>query len=260
MMLLMSKIMIKKYIKKQFPVEAVLWDGTNFEEVKKFIIQNNPDEIVHEFVDDTLCTGSCCIFRYKKGGILFYDKKKEKDVFKYGKDRLNDKSVFGVLPLGYYVYFDNEKGYHETVSKAEFEAEYEQQDSNHTSKSSNFSLRDLVLQIAPKHIKYYIKRLEEYGFKLKYINEAEIKEESAYIPFTVLEDKNGHRVSIVDRDDCIDTIFGFDLLVPNKDKHTFTVKNFEVKNNNWREAFKKLIASFPDEIMKNTNHHASLSS
>lgn len=255
--------MIKKYVKKQLPVEAVLWNGDNFEEIKEFILSKNPDEIVHEFVDDTLCTGSCCIFRYKKGGILFYDKKKEKDVFKYGKDRLNDKSVFGVLPLGYYIYFDNKQGYHEVVSKAEFEAEYEQQDSNHTSKPSSFSLRDLVMQVAPKHIKYYIERLEEYGFKLKYINEAEIKEGGAYIPFTGLVDKNGHEVCIVNQDGCYSMSgarYGFELWTRNKDEHKFDVKSFEAEDNNWREAFNELVASLPDEILKNTNHRASLTS
>ena len=250
--------MIKKYIKKQLPVEAVLWNGDNFEEIREFILSKKPDEIVcGPFKEKMQCTDRFRCFNYNN---LYYDKKNKKDIFKYGDDCLNNHSCFGILPLGYYVYFNNENGYFRTVSKAEFEAEYEQQNSNHASEPSNFSLRNLVMQIAPKHIKYYIKRLEEYGFKLKYINEAEIKEESAYIPFTVLEDKNGYSVTIVDRDDCIDTIFGFDLLTPKKDGHTFDVKNFEVKNNNWREAFNKLVASFPDEIMKNTNHHANLSS
>ena len=257
----MSKFMIKKYIKKQLPVEAVLWNGDNFEEIKEFILSKKPDEIVCEpFEERMRCTDRFSSFYYNKGSILHYDKKNKKDIFKYGDDCLNNYSCFGILPLGYYLYFGGDKrGFH-SLKKEEFEAKYEQQNSNRASKPSSFSLRDLVMQIAPKHIKYYIKRLEEYGFKLKYINEAEIKEESAYIPFTVLEDKNGHRVSVVDRDDCIDTIFGFDLLVPNKDKHTFIVKNFEVKNNNWREAFNKLVASFPDEIMKNANQHAGLTS
>ena len=257
----MSKIIIKKYIKKQLPVEAVLWNGDNFEEIKEFILSKKPDEIVCKpFEEKMRCTDRFSSFYYNKGAVLFYDKKNKKDVFKYGDDCLNNYSCFGILPLGYYLYFGGDsRGFH-SLKKEEFEAKYEQQNSNHASKSSNFSLRNLVMQIAPKHIKYYIERLEEYGFKLKYINEAEIKEESAYLPFIILEDKNGHRVSIVDRDDCIDTIFGFDLLTRNKDKHTFTVKNFEVKNNNWREAFNKLVASFPDEIMKNTNQHASLTS
>ena len=38
MMLLMSKIMTNKYIKKQLPVEAVLWNGDNFAEIKDFIL------------------------------------------------------------------------------------------------------------------------------------------------------------------------------------------------------------------------------
>ena len=148
-----------------------------------------------------------------------------------------------------------------------FEATYdeynEQQDNNHTSKPSNFSLRDLVMQIAPKHIKYYVKRLEEYGFKLKLINEAEIKEESAYIPFIGLVEKNGHEVCIINQDGCYSMSgarYGFELWMRNKDEHKFDVKSFEAEDNNWREAFNKLVASFPDEILKNTNHHAGLTS
>ena len=179
-------------------------------------------------------------------------------MFKYGDDCLNNYSCFGILPLGYYLYFGGDKrGFH-SLKKEDFEAKYEPQNSNHTSKPSGFSLRDLVMQIAPKHIKYYIERLEEYGFKLKYINEAEIKEGGAYIPFTALVDKNGHEVVVVDRHDCIDTQTGFELWTRNKDEHKFDVKSFEVEDNNWREAFNELVASFPDEIMKNTNHHAGL--
>ena len=53
----MSKFMIKKYIKKQLPVEAVLWNGDNFEEVKEFILSKKPDEIFCEpFEDKMRCT------------------------------------------------------------------------------------------------------------------------------------------------------------------------------------------------------------
>ena len=251
--------MTNKYIKKVIPVEAVLWDGTNFEEIKEFILSKKPDEIICEpFKEKMRCTDRFSSFYYNKGAVLFYDKKNKKDVFKYGDDCLNNYSCFGVLPLGYYLYFDCNNGAFDSLKKEEFEAEYERQNDNHTSKSSSFSLRDLVMQIAPKHIKYYIKRLEKYGIKLKYVNEAEIKEESAYIPFTALVDKNGHEVVVVDRHDCIDTQTGFELWTRNKDEHKFDVKSFEAEDNNWREAFNKLVASFPDEILKNTNHHASL--
>lgn len=253
--------MIKKYVKKQLPVEAVLWNGDNFEEIKEFILSKVPDEVVCEpFKEKMRCTDGSSSFYYNKGDILCYDKKNKKDIFKYGDDCLNKYSRFGIMPLGYYLYFDCNDGEFDSLKKEEFETEYEQHDSNHTSKPSNFSLRDLVMKFAQPHIKYYIKRLEEYGFKLKYINEAEIKEESAYIPFTVLEDKNGHEVVIVDRHDCIDTQTGFELWIRNKDEHKFDVKSFDAEENNWREAFNKLVASFPDEIKKNTNHHANLSS
>ena len=221
--------MIKKYVKKSIVVEAVRNIGGNVSEIRKFTDgKSRPVYTLNGYVYliDTLeGTMTANIGDYIIKGVKgeFYPCKP--DVFEATYDEYN-----------------------------------EQQNSNHISKPSSFSLHDLVMQIAPHYIKYYIKRLEEYGFKLKYINEAEIKEESAYIPFTELEDKNGYIVTIVDRDDCIDTIFGFDLLTPKKDGHTFDVKNFEVKNNNWHEAFNKLVASFPDEIMKNTNHHANLSS
>ena len=258
----MSKFMIKKYIKKQLPVEAVLWNGDNFAEIKDFILSKKPDEIVCEpFEDKMRCTDRFSSFYYNKGAVLYYDKKNKKDVFKYGDDRLNNYSCFGILPLGYYLYFNCTSSAFHSLKKEEFEAKYEQHDSNHTSKSSGFLLRDLVMQIAPKHIKYYVKRLEEYGFKLKLINEAEIKEESAYIPFIGLVEKNGHEVCIINQDGCYSMSgarYGFELWMRNKDEHKFDVKSFEAEDNNWREAFNKLVASFPDEIMKNTNHHAGL--
>ena len=237
--------MIKKYIKKQLPVEAVLWNGDNFEEIKQiikpFVFANNCEDRQY-FIADGGETGDSIYFT---------------GFFNHGLSDLR-------LPINHYLIIKRNKKnidcFLSTCDKKEFEAEYEQQDSNHTSKSSGFSLRNLVMQIAPKHIKYYIKRLEEYGFKLKYINEAEIKEESAYIPFTGLVDKNGHEVVIVDRHDCIDTQTGFELWTRNKDEHKFDVKSFDAEDNNWREAFNKLVASFPDEILKNTNQHASLTS
>ena len=257
--------MIKKYIKKQLPVEAVLWNGDNFEEVKEFILSKKPDEIVCEpFEDKMRCTDKFNSFYYNKGSILFYDKKNKKDVFKYGDDCLNNYSCFGILPLGYYLYFGGNNGVFHSLKKEEFEAKYEQQNSNHTSKSSGFSLRDLVMQIAPKHIKYYIKRLEEYGFKLAGILNANITIEKLYFPFTVLENKRGDQICIVDKDGRIsegDTRRAFELILSDESGPTgdYAVKKkIEVKNNNWREAFNKLVASFPDEILKNTNHHAGL--
>jgi len=256
--------MIKKYIKKQLPVEAVLWNGDNFEEIKEFILSKKPDEIVCKpFKEKMRCTDRFSSFYYNKGSVLCYEKKNEKDVFKYGDDCLNNYSRFGILPLGYYLYFDCE-GECGSLKKEEFEAEYEQQDSNHTSKPSGFSLRDLVMQIAPKHIKYYIERLEEYGFKLAGILNANITIEKLYFPFTVLENKRGDQVCIVDKDGRIsdgDTRRAFELILSDKSGPTGDYamkKKIEVKNNNWREAFNELVASFPDEIMKNTNHHASL--
>ena len=272
MMLLMSKIMTNKYIKKQLPVEAVLWNGDNFEEIKEFILSKKPDEIVCEpFEDKMQCKDRFSSFYYNKGAVLYYDKKNKKDVFKYGDDCLNNYSCFGILPLGYYLYFGGNNRVFHSLKKEEFEAKYEQQDSNHNSKPSSFSLRNLVMQIAPKHIKYYIERLEEYGFKLELINEALIGDKGMYLPFIFLRDKNCNDILIVNQKGCY-SMSGhrqaFELRMANK-----IIKNsadgtiltndyvaFEVKNNNWREAFNKLVASFPDEIMKNTNNHASLTS
>lgn len=143
-----------------------------------------------------------------------------------------------------------------------FEATYdeynEQQDNNHTSKPSNFSLRDLVMQIAPKHIRYYIKRLEEYGFKLYSISEAWFSNEESYLPFITLEDKIGNSVVITNRNRARDIGGDCTAFVFKTYNSRCEQTEFEVKNNNWREAFNKLVASFPDEIMKNTNRHAGL--
>lgn len=218
---------IKKYRKKPIVVEAVRNTGQNVFEIGKF------------------SEGKCRPVFTPNG-------------YKFSVDTLEGTIEANI---GDYI-IKGVKGEFYPCKPDVFEATYDEynkpQDSNHTSKPSSFSLRDLVMQIAPKHIKYYIKRLEEYGFKLKYINEAEIREGGAYIPFTGLVDKNGNEVVVVDRHDCIDTQTGFELWTRIKDEHKFDVKSFEAEDNNWREAFNKLVASFPDEIMKNTNRHASL--
>ena len=72
----------------------------------------------------------------------------------------------------------------------------------------------------------------------------------------MLKNEIGHEVEIVDCEYFESR--GFRLFAKRIDADICGVKMFEVKNNNWREAFNKLVASFPDEIMKNTNHHAGL--
>lgn len=241
-----NKIMTNKYVKKQLPVEVVLWNGDNLEEIKKiikpFVFANNCEDRQY-FIADGDETDNSIYFT---------------GFFNHGFSNLR-------LPINHYLIIKRRERnidcYLSTCNEEEFEAEYEQQNSNHSSKPSDFSLRDLVMKFAQPHIKYYVKRLEEYGFKLKYINEAEIKEESAYIPFTVLEDEKSNQIWISNRKRGRGK--EFQLIMPQyKDGQTERHKyfRFEVKDNNWREAFNKLVASFPDEIMKNTNHHANLSS
>ena len=234
--------MIKKYIKKPITVEAVQWNGDNLEEMKQiikpFVFANNCEDR-HNFIADGDETGDSIYFT---------------GFFNYGFSNLR-------LPINHYLIIKrNEKNIDcllSTCDKKEFAAEYEQQDSNHTSKSSGFSLRDLVLQIAPKHIKYYIKRLEEYGFKLYSVSDFWFSDEEAHLPFISLEDKNGNSVIIANRSRPHDyenhTAFVFSPCTSRCER-----TEIEVKNNNWRAAFNELVASFPDEIKKNTNHHASL--
>jgi len=232
--------MIKKYIKKPITVEAVQWNGDNLEEMKQiikpFVFANNCEDR-HNFIADGDETGDSIYFT---------------GFFNYGFSNLR-------LPINHYLIIKrNEKNIDcllSTCDKKEFAAEYEQQDSNHTSKSSGFSLRDLVMQIAPKHINYYIKRLGQYGFKIYSINEAWFSDEEAYLPFIALEDKIGNSVVITDRNRARDICGDYAAFTFSPYTSRCEHAEFEVKDNNWREAFNKLVASFPDEIKKNTNHH-----
>ena len=208
----------------------------------------------------------------EKVEVLKYDGTNYDEVIKFAGEEF--QRIKGCFVKGDYI-IKGVKGEFYPCKPDVFEATYdeytEQQNSNRISKPSSFSLRDLVMQIAPKHIKYYVKRLEEYGFKLELINEALIGDKEVYLPFIFLKDKNCNDILIVNQKGCY-SMSGhrqaFELrmahkIIENSADGTILTNDydvFEVDNNNWRKAFNKLVASFPDEIMKNTNHHTSLTS
>jgi hypothetical protein len=221
------EVFIKKYQKKPIIVDAVRNTGRNVFEIGKF------------------SEGKC------------------KPVFTPNGYKFSVDTLEGTMEanIGDYI-IKGVKGEFYPCKPDVFEATYDEynepHDSNHNSRPSNFSLRNLVMQVAPKHIKYYIKRLEQYGFKLYSVSNAWFSNEESYLPFITLEDKIGNSVVITNTNrahdiggDC--TAFVFKTYNSRCER-----TEFEVKNNNWREAFNKLVASFPDEIMKNTNHHAGL--
>lgn len=256
---------IEVFIKEPEKVEVLQYDGTNYDEVVKFA-----GERFHK-IKNCFVKGDY-IVKYNgtnniKVTIYKPDFAKQELIGSYTKD-----VVQGVNP-NVHMSLEKLQEYFEVpiVDDRNYDEYNEQQNSNHASKPSDFSLRDLVMKFAQPHIKYYIKRLEEYGFELELINEALISDKEVYLPFIFLKDKNCNDILIVNQKGCY-SMSGhrqaFELRIAQKiikksaDGTIFTndYVAFEVKDNNWREAFNKLVASFTDEIMKNTNHHAGLTS
>ena len=192
----------------------------------------------------------------EKVEVLKYDGTNYDEVIKFAGEEF--QRIKGCFVKGDYI-IKGVKGEFYPCKPDVFEATYdeytEQQNSNRISKPSSFSLRDLVMQIAPKHIKYYVKRLEEYGFKLELINEALIGDKEVYLPFIFLKDKNCNDILIVNQKGCY-SMSGhrqaFELrmahkIIENSADGTILTNDydvFEVDNNNWRKAFNKLVARF----------------